>query len=113
MQLFFAASGAAGSIALVLKSAPSLFLFSVVQILVHFLILMALGNVFRVDIKNLLLSSNANIGKTLRGIYFIEDAGRMIPTKPNYYLSNQVVRRLQPPWLKPKVRVLYFAGEML
>ena len=36
MQMFFAASGAAGSIRLVIQQAPSLFLFSFVQVGIHF-----------------------------------------------------------------------------
>jgi uncharacterized membrane protein len=62
MQMFFAASGATGSIRLVLQSAPSLFLFSIVQIFAHFLMLVTIGRLFRIDMKYLLLSSNANVG---------------------------------------------------
>uniref|UniRef100_A0A6U6CH16 DUF819 domain-containing protein n=1 Tax=Odontella aurita TaxID=265563 RepID=A0A6U6CH16_9STRA len=63
MQMFFAASGAAGSIALVLKTAPSLFIFSALQIAVHFVSLVSLGKyVFRLDEKELYLASNANVG---------------------------------------------------
>mmetsp|Transcript_11004 Transcript_11004/g.15479 ORF Transcript_11004/g.15479 Transcript_11004/m.15479 type:complete len:350 (-) Transcript_11004:45-1094(-) len=63
MQMFFAASGAAGSIQLVLKSAPSLFLFSCIQICVHFITLMTLGKlVFRLRETELYLASNANVG---------------------------------------------------
>lgn len=63
IQMFFAASGAAGSIQLVLKSAPSLFLFSALQIGVHFGTLMALGRgIFRLPPRELYLASNANVG---------------------------------------------------
>lgn len=63
MQMFFAASGAAGSIALVLRSAPSLFVFSALQVAVHFIALVSLGKVvLRLDEKELYLASNANIG---------------------------------------------------
>lgn len=63
IQMFFAASGAAGSIRLVLKSAPSLFLFSALQIAVHFATLLALGRgIFRLPYRELYLSSNANVG---------------------------------------------------
>lgn len=63
IQMFFAASGAAGSIQLVLKSAPSLFLFSALQIGVHFATLMALGRgIFRLPPRELYLASNANVG---------------------------------------------------
>jgi len=63
MQMFFAASGASGSIRLVLQSAPSLFVFSALQIAVHFLTLMGLGRgVFRLKPRELYLASNANVG---------------------------------------------------
>jgi uncharacterized membrane protein len=63
IQMFFAASGAAGSIQLVLKSAPTLFLFSAVQIGVHFATLMALGRgILRLPPRELYLASNANVG---------------------------------------------------
>ena len=63
MQMFFAASGAAGSIKLVIQSAPSLFLFSSLQIAVHFITLMGLGKfVFKLREKELYLASNANVG---------------------------------------------------
>lgn len=63
MQMFFAASGAAGSIMLVLRNAPSLFLFSVSQIGIHFLTLMGLGKyILKLDDKELYLASNANVG---------------------------------------------------
>lgn len=62
-QMFFAASGAAGSIALVLKSAPSLFAFSALQVAVHFISLLSIGKVvFRLNENELYLASNANVG---------------------------------------------------
>jgi uncharacterized membrane protein len=63
IQMFFAASGAAGSISLVLRSAPSLFAFSALQIGVHFCTLMTLGRgLLRLPPRELYLSSNANVG---------------------------------------------------
>ena len=63
IQMFFAASGAAGSIRLVLKQAPALFAFSALQIGVHFGTLMAIGRgIFRLPHRELYLSSNANVG---------------------------------------------------
>lgn len=65
MQYFFAASGAAGSIALVLRKAPSLFLFSTLQIAGHFVALVALGRTAllrAVPRRELYLASNANVG---------------------------------------------------
>jgi uncharacterized membrane protein len=63
MQMFFAASGAAGSIRLVIESAPSLFLFSALQIALHFISLMGIGRfLFKLQSKELYLASNANVG---------------------------------------------------
>ena len=63
MQMFFAASGAAGSIRLVMQSAPSLFLFSALQVAIHFASLMFIGRtVFRLPSNELYLASNANVG---------------------------------------------------
>lgn len=63
LQLFFAASSAAGSLLLVLRQAPSLVAFSALQLAIHFLVLMGLGRgVLRLDSNELYLASNANVG---------------------------------------------------
>jgi uncharacterized membrane protein len=63
IQMFFAASGAAGSIKLVLQQAPSLFAFSALQIGIHFVALMGIGKfIFRLPSRELYLASNANVG---------------------------------------------------
>lgn len=63
IQLFFAASGAAGSIALVFQQAPALFAFSALQVSIHFAVLMTLGRgLFRLQPNELYLASNANVG---------------------------------------------------
>lgn len=63
IQMFFAASGASGSVWMVLREAPSLFIFSLVQISVHFGVLMGLGRgLMGLPRKELLLASNANVG---------------------------------------------------
>lgn len=64
IQMFFAASGASGSIMLVLQQAPSLFLFSLLQISIHFIVLMTIGKYIwkSIPIRELYLASNANIG---------------------------------------------------
>jgi len=63
IQLFFAASGAAGSIGLVMTTAPLLFVFSGLQILVHFGVLMSFGRgIFWLVPNELYLASNANVG---------------------------------------------------
>lgn len=63
IQMFFAASGATGSIKMVLQQAPSLFAFSALQIGIHFATLMTIGRfVFRLPERELYLASNANVG---------------------------------------------------
>lgn len=63
IQMFFAASGAGGSITLVLQQAPALFAFSLVQIAVHFGVLVGLGRgLLRLPSRELFLASNANVG---------------------------------------------------
>lgn len=63
LQMFFAASGAAGSLLLVLRRAPSLVAFSLLQLAVHFLVLVGVGRgALRLDLNELYLASNANVG---------------------------------------------------
>jgi uncharacterized membrane protein len=63
VQMFFACSGAAGSVRMVFEQAPALFAFSALQIGVHFGTLMAIGRlVFRLPNRELYLASNANVG---------------------------------------------------
>ncbi|KAL0317822.1 UNVERIFIED_CONTAM: hypothetical protein Sangu_2196500 [Sesamum angustifolium] len=62
MQVFFAVIGASGSIRSVISSAPSIFLFALVQIGVHLAIILGLGKLLQFDVKLLLLASNANVG---------------------------------------------------
>ncbi|CAM8911809.1 unnamed protein product [Rhodiola kirilowii] len=62
MQVFFAVVGASGSIRSVITTAPSIFLFALIQIAVHLAVILGLGKFFRFDLKLLLLASNANVG---------------------------------------------------
>jgi uncharacterized membrane protein len=63
VQMFFACSGAAGSIRMVFEKAPSLFAFSTLQIGIHFGTLMAIGRgIFKLPKRELYLASNANVG---------------------------------------------------
>ncbi|KAL3653552.1 hypothetical protein CASFOL_003233 [Castilleja foliolosa] len=62
MQVFFAVIGASGSIRNVISTAPSIFLFALVQIGVHLAVILGLGKLFRFDLRLLLLASNANVG---------------------------------------------------
>uniref|UniRef100_A0A803PQA6 FAD-binding FR-type domain-containing protein n=1 Tax=Cannabis sativa TaxID=3483 RepID=A0A803PQA6_CANSA len=62
MQVFFAAIGASGSIWNVINTAPGIFMFALVQVTVHLVVVLGLGKLFGLDLKLLLLASNANIG---------------------------------------------------
>lgn len=62
IQVFFAVIGASGSIRSVMDTAPSIFLFSFVQITIHLALILGLGRLFRFDLKLLLIASNANVG---------------------------------------------------
>lgn len=60
--MFFAVLGASGSLWNVINTAPSIFMFAFIQVTVHLAVVLALGKVFRIERKLLLLASNANIG---------------------------------------------------
>ncbi len=62
MQVFFATIGASANIAMVLRVGPGLFLFAAVILLVHLVFLLAVGRVLRLDLAELVIASNANIG---------------------------------------------------
>ncbi|CAF2088735.1 unnamed protein product [Brassica napus] len=62
MQVFFTILGATGSVWNVINTAPSIFLFTVIQVMVHLAMTLLLGKLFSIDMKLLLLASNANIG---------------------------------------------------
>uniref|UniRef100_A0A7S3XZE0 Membrane protein YjcL n=2 Tax=Heterosigma akashiwo TaxID=2829 RepID=A0A7S3XZE0_HETAK len=62
MQLFFAATGANGHIAKVVETAPMVFVFSVVQVALHFGVLVGGGRALGLPLRKLLLASNANVG---------------------------------------------------
>lgn len=54
--------GTSGSIWNVIATAPSIFVFALIQIAVHLAVILGLGKLFRIDQKLLLLASNANVG---------------------------------------------------
>ncbi|KAJ7974152.1 Keratin-associated protein (DUF819) [Quillaja saponaria] len=62
LQVFFAVVGASGSIWNVISTAPSIFMFALVQLTVHLIVVLGLGKLLKLDLKLLLLASNANIG---------------------------------------------------
>ncbi|XP_015071080.1 uncharacterized protein LOC107015347 isoform X2 [Solanum pennellii] len=62
MQIFFAVVGASGSIWNVMNTTPSIFVFGLVQVSVHVIVTVGLGKLFGLDVKMLVLASNANVG---------------------------------------------------
>ena len=62
-QIFFVAVGAAGSIETVLRTAPSLFLFSAIQIGIHLGLTLGTGKLLGFSRRDLLLASNADGGR--------------------------------------------------
>ena len=70
-QIFFAAVGAAGSIRIVMATAPSLFFFSSIQIGMHLALTLGVGKLLGFSQRDLLLASNANVGGKHWWSYFI------------------------------------------
>ncbi|KAK7273736.1 hypothetical protein RIF29_14799 [Crotalaria pallida] len=62
LQVFFVVVGASGSIWNVINTAPSIFMFALVQITIHLVLVLGLGKLLKLDLKLLRLASNANIG---------------------------------------------------
>lgn len=66
MQVFYATIGASANVALVIKTAPVLFLFSAIALATHLGVLLLLGRALGFSRKELLIASNANIGGASR-----------------------------------------------
>jgi uncharacterized membrane protein len=62
MQVFFAAIGASANIMVVLKVGPLLFLFAALILFVHLIFLLSAGKIFKLDLAELVIASNANMG---------------------------------------------------
>lgn len=62
MQVFFAVSGAGGSFKAVITKAPLLFAFSIVQLMIHLLVLLFFSRLARFHRAEVLIASNANVG---------------------------------------------------
>lgn len=62
MQVFFATIGASANIAMVLRVGPGLFVFAAVILAVHLLFTLAGGRLFRLDLAEIVIASNANVG---------------------------------------------------
>lgn len=46
----------------VIRTAPSIFMFALIQIAVHLAVILGIGKLLRFDPRQLLLASNANVG---------------------------------------------------
>lgn len=62
MQVFFAAIGASANIGVVLRVGPVLFIFAAVILTVHLLIILLAGKLLRLDLAEVVIASNANMG---------------------------------------------------
>jgi len=62
MQVFFAAIGASANISIVLEYGPVLFLFAAIILSIHLIFLLTAGKLFKIDLAELIIASNANMG---------------------------------------------------
>ena len=62
MQVFFAAIGASASIVLVIRHGSMLFVFAIGILTVHLAVILLLGKVLRLDLAEIVIASNANMG---------------------------------------------------
>jgi len=62
MQIFFAVIGASANVGVVLRVGPVLFVFAALILTVHLVFLLAAGRLLRLDLAELVIASNANMG---------------------------------------------------
>jgi len=62
MQVFFAAIGASANLGLVLTVGPILFVFAGIILLIHLIFVLVLGKIFKLDLAEIVIASNANMG---------------------------------------------------
>ena len=62
MRIFFATIGAGANIEVVFRVAPILFIFAATIVLVHLIILLTLGKLLNLNLAELAIASNANLG---------------------------------------------------
>jgi len=62
MQIFFVVIGASANISVVLRVGPILFFFAAVILLIHLLFILAAGKIFKLDLAEIVIASNANMG---------------------------------------------------
>jgi len=62
MQVFFATIGASANIAVVLRVGPVLFVFAALILSVHLLVILLVGRLLGLDLREIVIASNANMG---------------------------------------------------
>lgn len=62
MQIFFATIGATANVGVVLTVGPWLFVYAVVIVSVHLVIILTLGKIAKLSLPDILIASNANMG---------------------------------------------------
>lgn len=62
MMVFFAAIGASANVSVVVRKGPVLFVFAAIILSVHLAVLLALGWMMRLDLAEIVVASNANMG---------------------------------------------------
>jgi uncharacterized membrane protein len=62
MQIFFAVIGASANVGVVLKVGPKLFFFAALILTVHLIFLLIAGKFLKLDLAELIIASNANMG---------------------------------------------------
>jgi uncharacterized membrane protein len=62
MQIFFAVIGASANVGIVMRVGPSLFIFAALILTVHLIFLLTFGRLLRLDLRELVVASNANMG---------------------------------------------------
>ncbi len=62
MQIFFAVIGASANIKIVLEVGPILFVFAAVILTFHLLFLLGIGKFLKLDLREIVIASNANMG---------------------------------------------------
>ncbi len=62
MQIFFAVIGASAHVGTVLEFGPALFVFAALILGIHLVVLLVGGKVLRLDLREIVIASNANMG---------------------------------------------------
>jgi uncharacterized membrane protein len=62
MQIFFAVIGASANILIVINVGPILFVFAALILFVHLIFLLTAGKIFKLDLAEIIIASNANMG---------------------------------------------------